>query len=340
MSAGTLTEGFDHSDGAIASTDIVPVSELQGEHVKPGLQRGRPDETQQSLQAAETTAIDVERLKLTVKTVPTTRLQFFNHAPCTISHVSQPMTLEFQDVTANVIPPLVSCALTMFTSMRANPVLQGRMPATARSNFEEVHSRKEETACTQEPQELMALAMQAVPSECPEEPSIIPLAAHLQHKESGDSTVRCAAGPSLYQFASAPWFLKIQMRMETDKQLQQVQKSAHDAMVAATSVLEQSLGIWACIQTQYPSKLRAVRDAQIASVAATIVAAAAITKAAMEAAKAIAETSNEAFNHLGRRGEEGLAGGESVPLHLASANSNDMDEVGDTQVVLTKSHLH
>ncbi len=98
----------------------------------------------------------------------------------------------------------------------------------------------------------MTLAMQAVPSECPEEPSIIPLAAHLQHKESGDSTVRCAAGPSLYQFASAPWSLKIQMQMETDKQLQQVQKSAHDAMVAATSVLEQSLGIWARIQTQYP----------------------------------------------------------------------------------------
>ncbi len=83
-SAGTLTEGFDHSDGAIASTDIVPVSELQGEHVKPGLQRGRSDETQQILQAAETTSIDVERLKLTVKTVPTSRLQFFNHAPCAI----------------------------------------------------------------------------------------------------------------------------------------------------------------------------------------------------------------------------------------------------------------
>jgi hypothetical protein len=76
MSAGTLTEGFDHSDAAIASIDIAPVSELQGEHVKPGLQRGRSDETQQSLQAAETTAIDVERLKLTVKTVPTSRLQF------------------------------------------------------------------------------------------------------------------------------------------------------------------------------------------------------------------------------------------------------------------------
>jgi hypothetical protein len=106
-------------------------------------------------------------------------------------------------------------------------------------------------------------------------------------------------------------------------------------MVAAASVLEQSLGIWAHIQTQYPSKLGAVRDAQIASVAATNVAAASITKGAMEAAKAIAETSNEAFNHLGLHGEEGLAGGESVPLHLASANSNGMDEVGNTQVVLT-----
>ncbi len=84
----------------------------------------------------------------------------------------------------------------------------------------------------------------------------------------------------------------------------------------------------------------AVQDVQIASVSATIVAAASITKAAMEAAKAIAETSNEAFNHLGLRGEEGMARGESVPLHLASANRKGMYEVGNTQVVLTKSHLH
>jgi len=361
MSAGTVTEVVDHSDGPLSSTDTVPTAKLQGEsgeldflptsdtlvnkeslrkcpqpESEVGLERGRFKEIPQNSYPAETSAIMVERPEIMPEIVPMSGLQYFNPAPCTTSPVSQPITLESQDAVASVMPHVASCASPMYTSTNTDLRVEGMMPATRNPDFVEANFMKKKTACTQEPQDLMASAMQVVPSEHQTSLPVVPLADHLQPKDSGLGTVRCAPGPSLYEFATAPQSLELQMQMETDKQLQQVQNSAQDAMVAATSVLEQSQSVWARIQSQYPSELGAVWDAQIASVAATIAAAASITKAAVEAAKAITQASNEAFNHLGLRIEEGSAGTEAVPLHLTFCNSNGRDEGRNAQM---ESHM-
>ncbi len=359
MSAGTVTEVVDHSDGPLSSTDTVPAAKLQGEsgelgllptsdtlvneeslrkcpqpESEVGLESSRSKETPQNSYPAETSAIMVEKPKIMPEIVPTSGLQYFNPAPCTTSPVSQPIILESQDAVASVMPHVASCASPMYTPANTDPRLEGMMLATQNPDFVEANFMKKKTACTQEPQDLMASAMQDVASEHQTSLPVVPLADHLQPEDSGHGTVRCAPGPSLYEFATAPQFLQLQMQMETDKQLQQVQSSAQDAMVAATSVLEQSQSVWARIQSQYPSELGAVWDAQIASVAATIAAAASITKAAVEAAKAITQASNEAFNHLGLRIEEGSAGTEAVPLHLTFCNSNGRDEGRNAQVCI------
>jgi hypothetical protein len=361
MSAGTVTEVVDHSDGPLSSTDTVPAAKLQGEsgelgflptsdtlvnkeslkkcpqpESEVGLERGRSKEIPQNSSPAETSAIMVERPEIMPEIVPTSGLQYFNPAPCTTSPVSQPITLESQDAVASVMPHVASCASPMYAPTNTDLRLEGMMPATQNPDFVEANFMKKKTACTQEPQDLMASAMQVVASEHQTSLSVVPLADHLQPEDSGHGTVRCAPGPSLHEFATAPHSLALQMQMETDKQLQQVQNSAQDAMVAATSVLEQSQSVWARIQSQYPSELGAVWDAQIASVAATIAAAASITKAAVEAAKAITQASNEAFNHLGLRIEEGSAGTEAVPLHLTFCNSNGRDEGTNAQM---ESHM-
>jgi hypothetical protein len=359
MSARTVTEVVDHSDGPLSSTDTVPAAKLQGEsgelgflptsdtlankeslrkcpqtESEVGLERGRSKEIPQNSYPAETSAIMVERPDIMPEIVPTSGLQYFNPAPCTTSPVSQPITLESQDAVASVMPHVASCASSMYTPTNTDPRLEGMILATRNPNFVEANFMKKKTACTQEPQDLMASAMQVVASEHQRSLPVVPLADHLQPEDSGHGTVRCAPGPSLYEFATAPQSLELQIQMETDKQLQQVQNSAQDAMVAATSVLEQSQSVWARIQSQYPSELGAVWDAQIASVAATIAAAASITKAAVEAAKAITQASNEAFNHLGLRIEEGSAGTEAVPLHLTFCNSNGRDEGRNAQVCI------
>jgi hypothetical protein len=359
MSAGTVTKVVDHSDGPLSSTDTVPAAKLQGEsgelgflptsdtlvikeslrkcpqpESEVGLERGRSKEIPQNSYPAETSAIMVERPKIMPEIVPTSGLQYFNPAPCTTSPVSQPITLESQDAMASVMPHVASCASPMYAPTNTDLRLEGMMPATQNPDFVEANFMKKKTACTQEPQDLMASAMQVVASEHQTSLPVVPLADHLQPEDSGHGTVRCAPCPSLYEFATAPQSLELQMQMETDKQLQQVQNSAQDAMVAATSVLEQSQSVWARIQSQYPSELGAVWDAQIASVAATIAAAASITKAAVEAAKAITQASNEAFNHLGLRIEEDLAGTEAVPLHLTFCNSNGRDEGTNAQVCI------
>jgi hypothetical protein len=359
MSAGRVTEVVDHSDGPLSSTDTVPAAKLQGEsgelgflptsdtlvnkeslrkcaqpESEVGLESGRSKETPQNSYPAETSAIMVERPKIMPEIVPTSGLQYFDPAPCTTSPVSQPITLESPDAVASVMPHVASCASPMYAPANTDLRLEGMMPATQNPDFVEANFMKKKTACTQEPQDLMASATQDVTSEHQTSLPVIPLADHLQPEDSGHGTVRCAPGPSLYEFATAPQSLQLQMQMETDKQLQQVQNSAQDAMVAATSVLEQSQSVWARIQSQYPSELGAVWDAQIASVAATIAAAASITKAAVEAAKAITQASNEAFNHLGLRIEEGSAGTEAVPLHLTFCNSNGRDEGRNAQVCI------
>ncbi|KAH8967415.1 hypothetical protein BDL97_03G077400 [Sphagnum fallax] len=361
MSAGRVTEVVDHSDGPLSSTDTVPAAKLQGEsgelgflptsdtlvnkeslrkcaqpESEVGLESGTSKETQQNSYPAETSAIMVERPKIMPEIVPTSGLQYFDPAPCTTSPVSQPITLESPDAVASVMPHVASCASPMYAPANTDLRLEGMMPATQNPDFVEANFMKKKTACTQEPQDLMASATQDVTSEHQTSLPVIPLADHLQPEDSGHGTVRCAPGPSLYEFATAPQSLQLQMQMETDKQLQQVQNSAQDAMVAATSVLEQSQSVWARIQSQYPSELGAVWDAQIASVAATIAAAASITKAAVEAAKAITQASNEAFNHLGLRIEEGSAGTEAVPLHLTFCNSNRRDEGRNAQM---ESHM-
>lgn len=54
---------------------------------------------------------------------------------------------------------------------------------------------------------------------------------------------------------------------------------------------------------QSSSQLGSMREAQIASVAASVAAAASVAKAAVEAAKAIAEASNEALAQLGAQND-------------------------------------
>jgi len=95
---------------------------------------------------------------------------------------------------------------------------------------------------------------------------------------------------------------KRQQLMDTyqiDKQLQQAQCRTQDAMISATAALAQTHYFWAQLQAENScSNPAAVREAQIASVRATIVAATSINRFAVVAAEAIADASNEVLRHL------------------------------------------
>lgn len=82
---------------------------------------------------------------------------------------------------------------------------------------------------------------------------------------------------------------------ETYRQLRLAQRSAHDAMSTAASALAQSHIAWSQIRTGDHSEIEIAREAQIASVAATVAAATSVAKAAVEAAKAIANVSMKDF---------------------------------------------
>ncbi len=86
---------------------------------------------------------------------------------------------------------------------------------------------------------------------------------------------------------------------QIDKQLQQAQCHTQDAMISATAALAQTHYFWAQLQAENScSNPAAVREAQIASVRATIVAATSINRFAVVAAEAIADASNEVLQHL------------------------------------------
>lgn len=83
--------------------------------------------------------------------------------------------------------------------------------------------------------------------------------------------------------------------LESDKHLDLAQASAQDALTTATSALAQSHMVWARLHSQDHSEEGIARDARLASVAATVAAASSVAKAAVEAARAIAEVSMDAF---------------------------------------------
>jgi hypothetical protein len=116
---------------------------------------------------------------------------------------------------------------------------------------------------------------------------------------------------------------------QMDKQLQQAQCLAQDAIISATTALTQTHYIWAQLQAQNPGNGVAVREAQIASVTATVMAAASINKAAAAAAKAIAEASNETLQHLalqqGQPSVQSLTNYAAVPQVLGFHTTHNPD---------------
>jgi hypothetical protein len=86
---------------------------------------------------------------------------------------------------------------------------------------------------------------------------------------------------------------------DNDMHLDLAQASAQDALTTATSALAQSHMVWARLHSQNHSEEGLARDARIASVAATVAAASSVAKAAVEAARAIAEVSVDAFIQAG-----------------------------------------
>lgn len=87
--------------------------------------------------------------------------------------------------------------------------------------------------------------------------------------------------------------------LDSDKHLDLAQASAQDALTTATSALAQSHMVWARLHSQDHSEEGIARDARLASVAATVAAASSVAKAAVEAARAIAEVSMDAFIQAG-----------------------------------------
>jgi len=83
--------------------------------------------------------------------------------------------------------------------------------------------------------------------------------------------------------------------LENDTHLDLAQASAQDALTTATSALAQRHMVWARLHSQDHSEEGIARDARLASVAATVAAASSVAKAAVEAARAIAEVSMDAF---------------------------------------------
>lgn len=135
-----------------------------------------------------------------------------------------------------------------------------------------------------------------------------------------------------------------QVRGDTDKQLQQAQLSAQDAMATATAALAQSHVTWARIQSQNPSEIGNAREAQIASVAATVAAAASVAKAAVEAAKAIVDASSEAYMQAGA-GQAGAAfqastGGGVLPPQLEFGNTLQPPHVNFLSHTTQSKHAH
>lgn len=87
--------------------------------------------------------------------------------------------------------------------------------------------------------------------------------------------------------------------LDNDRHLDLAQASAQDALTTATSALAQSHMVWARLHSQDHSEEGIARDARLASVAATVAAASSVAKAAVEAARAIAEVSMDAFIQAG-----------------------------------------
>lgn len=85
------------------------------------------------------------------------------------------------------------------------------------------------------------------------------------------------------------------LTLDNENHLDLAQASAQDALTTATSALAQSHLVWARLHSQDHSEEGIARDARLASVAATVAAASSVAKAAVEAARAIAEVSMDAF---------------------------------------------
>ncbi|KAG0578445.1 hypothetical protein KC19_4G023200, partial [Ceratodon purpureus] len=138
------------------------------------------------------------------------------------------------------------------------------------------------------------------------------------------NTMPNVINPSLYNFANTQ-STQAFMRQETDRHLMQAQTTAQEAMVSATSALAQSHYEWSQMQNQIfcpgnsqraRSHLTIMREAQIASISATVAAAAVVAKAAVEAARAIQEASKE-LDGLSQPnfGQSGFARSAEMPAY-------------------------
>jgi hypothetical protein len=112
-------------------------------------------------------------------------------------------------------------------------------------------------------------------------------------------------------------------------------------MATATSALAQSQIVWARIHSHNPSDSGTAREVKIASLAATVAAAASVAKAAIEAARAIGQASNEAYlqsdvRHAGP-GMQGSLGSGVVPSHLpietTQAGDEHVEQVHQTLII-------
>lgn len=99
---------------------------------------------------------------------------------------------------------------------------------------------------------------------------------------------------------------------DTDRELRSAQVSAHNAMATATSALARSHLAWTQSRHEDLSDSGIAREAQIASLAATVGAAASVAKAAVEAVKAISNASLWAFTQGGQVGLSSFFGTRRV----------------------------
>ncbi|CAM6052088.1 unnamed protein product [Sphagnum compactum] len=146
---------------------------------------------------------------------------------------------------------------------------------------------------------------------------------------------------------TAPQLIQRQPPMDDyqmDKQLQQAQCLAQDAIISATTALTQTHYIWAQLQAQNPCNGVAVREAQFASLTATVMAAASINKAAAAAAKAIAEASNETLQHLalqqGQPSVQSLTNYAAVPQVLGFHTTHNQDYEASGRPMQVASGIH
>ncbi|CAK9267142.1 unnamed protein product [Sphagnum jensenii] len=138
---------------------------------------------------------------------------------------------------------------------------------------------------------------------------------------------------------------KLMDTYQIDKQLQQAQCHTQDAMISATAALAQTHYFWAQLQAENScSNPAAVREAQIASVRATIVAATSINRFAVVAAEAIADASNEVLRHLALQQDQhaiqGLMSCEAAAQVLSFQVIPNRDYEGGAQPMQVQSGIN